>query len=98
MNYNKDISIGKIIQEKFEERKANGEITKKKFAERLACSTQNINAIFKRETIDTDLLRRISIILGFNFFGLYQDESKANDIKIEITIRNGNVTIRKIEQ
>ena len=97
MHYNKKISIGQIIEEKFRESKAKGEITKQLFAERLSCSAQNINAIFKRETIDTELLSKISEILGFNFFSLYQNEAEPNDIRIEITIRNGRVTAKKIE-
>ncbi|MBR1687421.1 MAG: XRE family transcriptional regulator [Prevotella sp.] len=41
---------------------------------KLNCNRQNIYDIFRRSTIDTELLLRISLILHFNFFTLYDDE------------------------
>lgn len=38
------------------------------FARKLFCNRQNVYDIFKRESIDTTLLRRISTILGHDFF------------------------------
>jgi len=38
------------------------------FARKLYCNRQNVYDIFKRESIDTTLLRRISTILGHDFF------------------------------
>lgn len=38
------------------------------FARKLYCNRQNVYDIFKRESIDTSLLRRISAILGHDFF------------------------------
>lgn len=38
------------------------------FARRLYCNRQNVYDIFRRESIDTHLLRRISRILGHDFF------------------------------
>lgn len=38
------------------------------FARKLYCNRQNVYDIFKRESIDTTLLRRISIILEHDFF------------------------------
>ena len=38
------------------------------FAHELNCDRRNIYDIFARQSIDTTLLMRISIILGYNFF------------------------------
>ena len=38
------------------------------FARKLCCDRTNVYDIFKRENIDTALLRRISQILDYNFF------------------------------
>lgn len=38
------------------------------FARKLCCDRSNVYNIFLRNTIDTELLKRISIILNRNFF------------------------------
>jgi DNA-binding Xre family transcriptional regulator len=42
-------------------------------AKKLGKARSNMNHIFKRKTIDTDLLYKLCIILDFNFFDLYAD-------------------------
>ena len=44
------------------------------FSRKLYCDRSNVYDIFKRQSIDTELLLRISIILGRNFFLLYENE------------------------
>jgi hypothetical protein len=44
------------------------------FAKRLYCDRSNVYAIFKRQSIDTEQLLRISIILKYNFFKPYFQE------------------------
>lgn len=44
------------------------------FANKLCCERTNIYSIFKRESIDTALLLRISSILHHNFFVYYNEE------------------------
>lgn len=46
------------------------------FAKQLCCNRQNVYSIFKRESIDTQLLNRISKILNHDFF---KDCSEALD-------------------
>ncbi|MCQ2310515.1 MAG: XRE family transcriptional regulator [Paludibacteraceae bacterium] len=41
------------------------------FADKLYCDRTNVYDIFKRSSIDTELLLRISVALNFNFFSLY---------------------------
>lgn len=38
------------------------------FARKLACDRSNIYRLFQRESLDTALLKRISIILNHDFF------------------------------
>lgn len=38
------------------------------------CNRQNVYDIFKRNTIDTELLMRISLLLHRNFFQVYHAE------------------------
>lgn len=52
------------------------------FAQRLHCDRTNVYNIFKRESIDTLLLQRVSAVLKRNFFRLYcpkeQDDAEDN--------------------
>lgn len=56
------------IGRKIEEELRRQERTVAWFARKLYCNRQNVYDIFKRESIDTSLLRRISAILGHDFF------------------------------
>jgi len=47
------------------------------FARNLYCERTNVYDIFKRKSIDTELLLRISIILRHDFFRYYRDELSA---------------------
>lgn len=58
------IHIGKRIEAVLRDR----ERTVAWFARKLYCNRQNVYDIFKRESIDTTLLQRISVILEHNFF------------------------------
>jgi signal-transduction protein with cAMP-binding, CBS, and nucleotidyltransferase domain len=44
------------------------------FARKLCCDRTNVYSIFKRESIDTLLLQRISTVLNRNFFELYNQQ------------------------
>jgi hypothetical protein len=58
------------------------------FANKLYCDRTNIYKIFKRNSIDSDLLLRISTILNRNFFKEYMEEY---DKSVSSTIANNNV-------
>lgn len=47
------------------------------FADKLCCNRRNVYKIFERESIDTELLRRISVVLGRNFFNLLGNDLDA---------------------
>jgi transcriptional regulator with XRE-family HTH domain len=72
-----DIHIGKIIKDVFETRNINIS----EFAELLNCERTNIHKIFKRKSIDTDMLVKISQILNYDF--LREVYGKSTACKIE---------------
>lgn len=71
------IHIGSIIKNKFDE----CGMPVSWFAKNLCCDRTNIYSIFKRESIDTALLIKISVILKHDFFKYYSE-----DLKIKISI------------
>lgn len=64
------IHIGEAIKQELQEQ----ERSISWFARKLYCDRSNVYDIFKRKSIDTELLLRISIILNRNFFALYNDD------------------------
>lgn len=71
------IHIGKQIRQKMEERKE----TVVWLAKHLSCSRTNVYKIFEKNSVDTDILARISIILDFDFFSLLSEDLKINKSK-----------------
>lgn len=69
------IHIGNIIKKHFDAQ----ENSVSWFAKELCCDRTNIYSIFKRESIDTALLEKISIILKHDFFKYYSEDIKIND-------------------
>lgn len=72
--------IGEIIEERL--RAQNVNITK--FAKALHTKRENVYSIFKRESIDTELLKKIGHIANYDFF---QDLLEPETVK-EIVLRN----------
>ncbi len=62
--------IGELIKQKFEKRGC----TVSWFAKELHCDRSNVYDIFKRESIDTKRLYKISEILEHNFFKTLADD------------------------
>lgn len=52
-------------------------------AKRLNCHRVNVYDIFNRSTIDTELLRRISLVLGHDFFQDLSDDLNRSDLEKE---------------
>ena len=71
------IHIGQIIEDELHSQERS--ITW--FANKLFCDRTNVYKIFKRTSIDSDLLLRISHILNHNFFNYYLEELKNNEKK-----------------
>lgn len=62
--------IGNLIRQTLKERG----YTVVWFAAQLAYTRVNVYKIFEKKSLDTDLLMRISVILGTNFFKPYYEE------------------------
>lgn len=66
------------IGQKIKEIVALRGMSKTELSRRLNMSSTNIHKIFKRDSIDTELLQRLSEQLNYNFFSYYV--SKNNDL------------------
>ena len=60
----KSPAIGELIKREL----SRQERTVVWFANRLSCDRTNVYRIFSKRSLDTELLVRISIVLGHNFF------------------------------
>lgn len=67
--------IGELIKEELQRQERS--VTW--FAKKLCYERTNVYSIFKRESIDTELLMRISHILHRNFFECYTNELEKRD-------------------
>lgn len=72
--------IGQLIEERV--KKSSLDVTE--FAKKINKERSNVYDIFKRDSIDTALLKKIGQVLGYDFF---QDLLEPETIK-EIAIRN----------
>ncbi len=64
--------IGLLIKKRLEE----DERTVAWFARKLSCTRANIYKIFEKESLDTELLMRISKILDCDFFQYFSENLK----------------------
>lgn len=64
------IHIGRLIKEELHRQ----EHTVAWFARKLYCDRTNIYKIFQKQSLDTEVLMRISAILHYDFFRCYSEE------------------------
>ncbi|MCI5783124.1 MAG: XRE family transcriptional regulator [Bacteroidales bacterium] len=64
------VHIGKFIQQKLKE--DGRSVTW--FASKICCTRSNVYKIFANDNIDIKLLKRISLVLDFNFFDVLAQE------------------------
>ncbi len=76
------VHIGKKIKERVEELR----MRPADLAEKINTSKQNVYGIFKRQSIDTELLSKLSKALDFDFFNFYHSSKSqiANEPQNEI--------------
>jgi hypothetical protein len=80
------LHIGEKIREKAKEKR----IGPSELGRMISTSKQNIYSIFRRKTIDTELLLKLSAALEFDFFQYYTDKREQRAEK-----KTGLVTIAK---
>lgn len=68
------VHIGQIIESELHKQERS--VTW--FASKLYCDRTNVYSIFKRKSIDTELLLRICSVLNYNFFNYYTSELDFN--------------------
>ena len=87
--------IGKEIEIRYKE----SGIKLAEFARRLNTSPRNVYAIFERPDIKTDLLQKIGEVLKFNFFVLYTEPDRENQVAepgleyLKISPRSNTVSV-----
>jgi len=64
-----EIHIGRLIRNKLKEKKH----TALWLAQKIHCDRSNIYKIFKKPSIDTDLLLKINMVLNTDFFACYSE-------------------------
>lgn len=69
MEKQKMIHIGEVIRQELKRQRLSAQW----LAEQLNCDRTNVYNIFRRPTIDTSLLFRISIILQIDLFSRYSE-------------------------
>ncbi len=79
-----DLHIGQKIKEVWKRSGLKGT----EFAQRLHRQRQSIYHLFKQESIDTRLLRKISEVLNYDFFVDYSKELKGEPAEQEIQNRD----------
>lgn len=74
-----DIFIGKLIREELKSQRKSVVW----LSSELGCNRTNIYKIFNRQSIDADLLLRISRLLGKNFFVPYVESFPEEEAAVE---------------
>jgi transcriptional regulator with XRE-family HTH domain len=69
-NRKEEIFIGSLIQKKFKE----SGLSIAEFASQIACEVRNVQKIFKKEHLSSDLLLKISQVLNYDFFEFYSQQ------------------------
>lgn len=64
------VHIGKLIEQEL----IRQERSPSWLAKKICCARPNIYYIFSKESINTDLLLRISIALNYDFFKIYSEQ------------------------
>ena len=101
------IHIGQIIKERVTEKRLSQEALGKM----INTTKQNVGNIYKRRSIDTQLLLKLCVVLEYNFFEVYYSEEPLktmrqkeieafnNEIKaLQNNIRQRDETIKHLEE
>jgi transcriptional regulator with XRE-family HTH domain len=77
-----DQTLGQMIDARL---KAIG-MTRAEFGRRISMSRQNVSLVLRKESMDTNLLQRISKVLDHDFFSDLSRTSGAGSQRIDITL------------
>ena len=95
----KDIYIGKIIKQKFEEKCQNDKtFNKAEFARRISIHRSTIYLLFQKKSIDTELLINISEALDYDFLSaVYCKSKRASQAKVIVGVAISPEELQKLE-
>jgi transcriptional regulator with XRE-family HTH domain len=79
---NHDKTLGQMIDDRL---KAIG-MTKAEFGRRISTSRQNVSLILRKESMDTKLLQKISVVLDHDFFSDLGTTTGGGMQRIDITL------------
>jgi transcriptional regulator with XRE-family HTH domain len=85
------IHIGKKIKEVLDQ----SGMTVTEFSKRISTSRENVYGIFKRKSIDTEMLLKISKALNYDFFRLYTDPKDINILKKQLEVAEQEIIYLK---
>lgn len=85
------VHIGKKIKERAEALR----MKPTELAAKINTSKQNLYGIYKRQSIDSDLLHVISKALDFDFFTIYQQNIKKGIVNDPKTVYESNASLEK---
>lgn len=97
MDKSHKIHIGNLVKSVFNE----SGMTVSELARQLSCERTNIYTIFKRRTVDVELLAKLSEILNHNFFDdamLLYGLTATFSPKLNLTISFEGITTEKIKR
>jgi len=87
------IHIGQLIKEKATEKR----LSQDAIGQKINTTKQNVGNIYKRSSIDTQLLLKLCQVLEFNFFELYYTEEPLKSMR-DKEIEALNKQIRDLQQ
>lgn len=85
--------IGKKIEEVVREKR----FSVSEFAKLINTNRNNIYSIFRRESVDTELLSKIGEVLEYNFFNYLSSKNADNQKILEMTINENTPIYSKID-
>ena len=83
------MEIGKQIKKCCEKQK----ISRLEFAKMIDCTAQNVDNIYTRNSIDIDLLLKISIVLRFDFFNQFSEKIKNKLGELDYSLSNTQLQV-----
>ena len=85
------VHIGKKIKEIFK----NTGLTVTEFARRIDTSRENVYGVFRRKSVDTEMLIKISKVLDYDFFRLYSNPKEIDELKKQLEVAEQEIVYLK---
>jgi len=81
------MNIGSVIKEKIERKN----LSVADIAKRIGMTNQNLYQIFKKESIDTGVLKKISDVIDVPITDFFSDEKGKNFLDSQVAVGNGHI-------